>query len=186
MITLLLTFLGSSGFGSILGGIIGFLNRKVDLQQKALDLAHEKDKWAHELELRQADLDQVKAEAAGKREVAVVEGESSIETARMVALTAAQAADRLEADELKAAGWWGWALVLPDALRRLIRPVTTVVLLAITLYIDSLLIDKLTGTDWASIPAADRLQIAKEALSWISGQTAAVLGFWFVSRGGTK
>jgi len=50
MITLLLTFLGSSGFGSILGGIMGFLNRKVDLQQKALDLAHEKDKWAHELQ----------------------------------------------------------------------------------------------------------------------------------------
>lgn len=186
MISIILAFLGSSGFGSILGGIMGFLNRKVDLEQKRLELVHEKDKWTHELELRQADLEQVKAEAAGKREVAVVEGESAIETARMVAIGVAQAADKLDADELKAAGWWGWTLVLSDAFRRFIRPGATIALLIGTLYIDYLLIEKLTGSDWATLTPADRLETTKQAIAWISGQTATCLSYWFVSRGSSK
>lgn len=186
MIALLLTFLSSSGFGSILGGLMGYLNRKVDLQQKQLDLAHEKDKWAHELEMREADLKQVAAEAAGKREVAVIEGDASIETARMVALGAAQAADRLDGEELKQAGWWGWTLVLSDAFRRLIRPGLTVLLVGMAVYVNWLLIEKMTGATWALMTVDQQHDVAMQALAWVGSQAGSVCGYWFVARGSAK
>lgn len=186
MIALILTFLSSSGFGSILGGLMGYFNRKVDLQQKQLDLAHEKDKWAHEREMREADLKQVAAEAAGKREVAVIEGDASIETARMVALSAAQAADRLDGEELKQAGWWGWTLVLADAFRRFIRPGATVVLLAGAIYLNYLMIEKVLSSDWAGMSVEQRYALGKDAIAWVCSQASAALSYWFVSRGGSK
>lgn len=186
MIALLLTFLSSSGFGSILGGFMGYFNRKVDLQQKVLDLAHEKDKWAHELALREADLKQVAAEAAGKREVAVIEGDASIETARMVAISATQAADKLDPEELKQAGWWSWTLVLADAFRRFIRPGATVVLLAGAIYLNYLMIEKVLSADWAGMTIEQRYALGKDAIAWVCSQASAALSYWFVSRGSAK
>jgi len=182
----LFAFLGSSGFGSILGGIMGYFNRKVDLEQRRLDLDHERDKWAHDLALRQADLEQVKAEAAGRREVAVVEGEASVEAARMAALAASYEADKLDPDAVKGAGWWGWTLVLSDAFRRFIRPGTTVALLAGTMYVNWLLIDKLTGPTWATLSVDQRHDLGLQAIAWLGAQTAAALSYWFVSRGSSK
>lgn len=186
MLTLLLTFLGSSGFGSILGGVMGWLNRRVDLDAKRIDLEHEKDRWGHELELRRADLEQVKAEAAGRREVAVVEGDASVEAARMAALAASFQADRLDGAEIQQAGRLGWLLVLSDALRRLIRPVATVLLLGSTLYINWLIIGRWTNGDWASITPAERYTLMLQTLSWGSAQASSVLSYWFVSRGSSK
>lgn len=186
MIALILTFLSSSGFGGILGGVMGYFNRKIDMEQKKLDLAHEKDKWGHELALRQADLEQVKAEAAGRREVAVVEGESSIETARMVAIGLAQASDKLDAAELKEAGWWSWTLVLADACRRFIRPLATALLLGGALYLNWLMVDKVLHADWSAMSIDQRHLLAKQAIEWVCSQASAALAFWFVSRGSAK
>lgn len=186
MLTMLLAFLGSSGFGSILGGVMGFLNRKVDLEAKRMDLEHERSRWGHEAAMREADLRQVQAEAAGRREVAVVEGESAAEVARMAALSAAYASDNLDPAALDKAGWWRWTLVLADAMRRFIRPGATVALLAGTMYVNWLLIDKLTGPSWSSLDATQRHELALQAISWLGAQTSAALSYWFVSRGSSK
>lgn len=179
----LFAFLGSSAFGSMLGGVMGYFNRKIDLEQRRQDLDHERDKWAHDLALRAADLEQVKAEAAGRREVAVVEGEASVEAARMAALAASFEADKLDADSLKNAGWWGWTLVLSDAFRRFIRPGTTVALLAGTMFVDYILIDKLTGPTWALLTVDQRHDLGLQAIAWLGAQSSAALSYWFVSRG---
>lgn len=186
MLSLLFAFLGSSGFGSILGGIMGFFNRKLDIDQKRMELDHERLRWGHDLELRKADLEQVRAEAAGRREVAVVEGDATVEAARMAALAASFQADAVDAEELKAAGWWSWLLVLSDAFRRFIRPGATVALLAGTMYINYLLIGKLTGPTWDLLTLDQKHDLALQAIAWMGGQTGAALSYWFVSRGSSK
>lgn len=187
ILSAIFAFLGSSAFGSILGGVMGFFNRKVDLEQKKLELEHEAKRWGHELALRSADLEQVKAEAAGRREVAVVEGEASVEAARMVALSAAYASDKLDGDEIKAAGWWGWTLTLSDAFRRFIRPGATVALLAGTMWVDAVLIDMLTDkATWLAMTVDQRHDLALQSIAWLSAQASAALSYWFVARGPSK
>lgn len=184
--SVLLALLGSSGFGSILGGLFAWLNRKNELEAKRMDLAQEQAKWAHDQAMRAADLEMVKAEAAGRKDVAIVEGEASVEAARMAALSAAYASDKLDAEEVKAAGWWSWALVLADAYRRFIRPGATTALLAGALYIEYLVIERWLASDWSALPVDMRFQAGQAAVAWVTCQAAASLNYWFVSRGSSK
>ncbi|MGB4060768.1 MAG: hypothetical protein WBK26_11190 [Burkholderiaceae bacterium] len=177
MIAAILSILGSSAVGSLIGGVFAFLNRKADIEAKRLDNDHA-------LALRRADLELAQAEAQGKLQVAVVEAEGSIETARMVAIGQAHQADALDAAQIKAAGKvGGLLLVLTDVLRRLIRPAATVALVGAALALNWLLIDRLAQT-WPSLTPAQQLDAAMQAFAWITGQASMVLGYWFISRGG--
>lgn len=182
MIAAILSLLGSSAVGTLLGGIFAFLNRKTDLAMKQIDLSHEKDKWAQDLLVKAADKDYMLAEAGTKKDIAVVETDGAIETARMAAIAAVQATDKIDPEEIKAAGSLGWLLVIADVSTRLVRPVATVILAGTAIYINIQLISKLQDT-WASYTAAQQYDAAMQAFSWITGQAAAVLSFWFVSRG---
>jgi hypothetical protein len=185
MIAALLSILGSSAVGSILGGLFAFLNKKTDMDIKRLDLDHERARWDHDLKLRDKDMDFARLEARGRMDVAVVEGDASIETARMQAIALSQQADKISADEIRAAGSWGWLLVLGTAMRAWIRPVATVVLTGAAIYLNWLLIDKLTA-GWAALSVPQQYDAAMQAFAWITGQAAATLSYWFVSRGTGK
>lgn len=185
MITAILSLLGSSAFGSVIGGIFAFLNKKTDVDMKKLDLAHEQARWGHDALMRDKDLEYAKVEAVGRKDVAIVEGEASIETARMVAIGQAHEADRLDAEVLKQAGKWkGW-LVLGGAARAWIRPVLTVVLAGAAIYLNGVLIGRLTD-GWAAMTSAQQYDAGMQAFAWITGQASAALGYWFVSRGTGK
>jgi hypothetical protein len=185
MISAILSLLGSSAVGSILGGIFAFLNRRADLQAKQMDLVQEQARWAHDLALKDKDLEFAKAEAAGRKDVAIVEGEATIESARFTAIAAANQADRVTAEELVSAGnWRGW-LVLVSVLNRLVRPGATVILAAAAIYLNLLLIGMLVDT-WQDLSQLQRYDAAMQAFAWITGQAAAALGYWFVARGTSK
>lgn len=185
MIAALLSLLGSSAVGSILGGLFAFLNKKTDLDTRRMDLDHERAKWDHDLKLRDKDMEFALLESKGRLDVAIVEGDASIETARMQAIAISQQADKIGADEIRAAGNWGWLLVLGTAMRSWIRPVATVVLTAAAIYLNWLLIDKLTA-GWAALTVAQQYDAAMQAFAWVTGQAAATLSYWFVSRGTGK
>ena len=185
MIAALLSLLGSSAVGSIVGGIFAFLNKKTDLDTKRLELEHETKRWVHDLALRDKDMDMARLEAQGKMDVAVIEGDAAMEAARFVAIGQSHAADRISADEIRAAGKWGWMLAVGSAMRAWIRPIATVVLVGAAVYLNWLLIDKLTA-GWAALTAAQQYESAMQAFAWITGQASAVLGYWFVSRGTGK
>lgn len=182
MIAALIALLGSSTVGSLVGGIFAFLNRKVDVDMRKLELEHEVAKWGFDLQKRAADLEIVKAEAQGRKEVAIVEGESTVEAARFDAIGKAQEADKITADEIKAAGTWGWLLVLASALRGFIRPVITIVLVGAAVYLNWVLIGRLTE-GWATLTPAQQFEAGMQAFAWVTGQASAVLAYWFVSRG---
>lgn len=185
MIAALLSILGSSAVGSILGGIFAFLNKKSDLDAKRMDLDHEKDRWAHDLLIRDKDLDYARLEAQGKMDVAVIEGDSAVEAARMVAIGQSHVADKVTADEIRAAGRYGWMLVMGSAMRAWIRPVATVVLVSAAIYINFLLVGKLVEV-WPTLDKVQQFDAAMQAFAWITGQASAALGYWFVSRGTGK
>ena len=185
MIAALLSILGSSAVGSILGGLFAFLNKKSDVDIKRMDLDHERAKWEHDLKLRDKDLDFARVESQGRMDVAVVEGDASIETARMQAIALSHQADQISADEIRAAGSWGWLLVLGSAMRSWIRPVATVVLTGAAIWLNWLLIDKLTA-GWAALSVSQQYDAAMQAFAWVTGQAAATLSYWFVSRGTGK
>lgn len=185
MIAALLSILGSSAVGSVVGGIFAFLNKKTDFATKRLELEHEARRWEHDLKLRDKDLDLARLESQGRLDVAVVEGDSAIETARMVAIGQSQQADRIGADEITAAGRLGWMLVLGSAMRAWIRPMATVVLTSAAIYINWLLIEKLAA-GWVGMTLEQRYESSMQAFAWITGQAAAALSYWFISRGTGK
>lgn len=178
MIAALLSILGSSAVGSLIGGVFAFLNRRVDLEAKRMD-------HAQEIALRSADMELARLEADGRLQVAVVEGDAQVDAARMQAITAANAADTLGADQIKAAGRvGGLLLVVTDVLRRLVRPVLTVALVWAALWLNWVLIERM-GAGWAALSAQQQYDAAMQAFAWVTGQASAVLSYWFVSRGGS-
>lgn len=185
IITGIISLLGSSAVGSLIGGVFALLNKKSDLEVKKLDLEHEARKWSHELLVKDKDLQYAQIEAAGKKEVAIVEGDSLVESSRFTAIAAAQAADRVDAEELKAAGKWKWLLVLSSASNKFVRPALTVALAGTAIYVNMLLISFFTA-GWQLMDAAQRYDSGMQAFAWVTGQAAAVIGYWFVSRNQSK
>lgn len=181
----LLTLLGSSAIGSLIGGVMAFLNKKTDIDIKRMDLDHEKSRWAHDLMIRDKDLEYAKLEAQGRKDVAIIEGESAMESARFNAIAASHAADTISADELDAAGKLKWMLVLGSAMRAWIRPVLTMFLAGTAIYLNLVLLGKLTET-WPSLTPEKQYDMSIQAFAWITGQAAACISYWFVSRGSSK
>ena len=70
----LVKMLGSAGFGTVFGGIMGFFNRKTDLQFKKLEIEDNEKARAHELKQRELDAKIMKEEYQGKVQVAEMEG----------------------------------------------------------------------------------------------------------------
>jgi len=179
MIEALMAVLGAPSIGGLIGGVFAYMNRKTDLKARELDHQLERDKLAHALAIRGADLEIAKAEAAGRSDVAMIEGDAQVETARFGALAAAHEADKLGADEIKAAGWWGWALVLVESLRRAIRPAATIALTTCALIISVTLVVELQA---AKLDTAQTIDLGKLAMNWVFLQAGACLSYWFVSR----
>lgn len=185
MIAALISLLGSSAVGTILGGIFAFLNKKSDLEVKKLDLDHEKAKWGHELLLRNKDIELATAEAQGRKEVAIIEGDSQVEAARMQAIAVVQESDKISADEIKAAGKLGWLYVIAAVFNKLIRPVATVILTYAAISLNWVIFGRLTE-NWAMLTDVQQFEISMQALAWVTGQGSAVISYWFVSRGSSK
>jgi len=71
--------LSGAGFGTIFGGLMGWLNRKVDLQEKQLQ-------WKHDLDMREKDAAILREEYAARTQIAQVEGEARVEQEAFKAL----------------------------------------------------------------------------------------------------
>lgn len=182
MLSAILAILGSSTVGSLLGGIFAWLNRKADIEAKRLELAHEVDKWAHELQVKDKDLEYARQEIAGKTEVAVIEGDSQVEAARMAAIAASHAADKITAEELAAAGKWAPFLILAAAVNKAVRPLLTAALAGTAIWMNVVLTQMLMEA-WPDFTPNQKLDAGMQAFAWITGQASAVIGYWFVSRG---
>jgi hypothetical protein len=182
ILTGILSLLGSSAVGSIIGGLFAFLNRKTDLESKKLDYLHEQSRWGHEVALRDKDIALAQAEAHGRKEVAIIEAEGEFEAARMQAVGLAQAGDRVSSEEIQAAGKLGWLYVLVGVFNKSIRPLATVIVVGAALYLNLMMLQALIDR-WPDLAAPERVKLATEALAWLCGQASIIISYWFVSRG---
>lgn len=187
MVAELLTFFAGPAVGSLIGGALGYLNRKHDVELKRIDVQQEQAKWAHQKEMRAVDLEQMKIEAEGKLAIASKEADASVEVALAAARTRAMESDSVDAAQLKSAGAFGrFMLVLVMVLQKIIRPGATIVLLGSALWLNSELIMMLRGQGWSELEIADRLALGKDAILWTMTQAGGALSYWFVSRGTGK
>lgn len=182
----ILALLASGPVGTLIGGVLGYLNRKHDLEAKRIDVELEKGRWGHQLALRAADLQQVQAEAAGRKDVAVVEGEASAERARLEAIAKAQAVDRINPDQMRAAGSWRFLLVWATFAQSIVRPMLTTALVGVALWIGLELLWLVRAKSWSSMPLPDQKELAMQALGWVFTQASASVQYWMVSRGTGK
>jgi 5,10-methenyltetrahydromethanopterin hydrogenase len=70
----LIKMLGTAGFGTVFGGIMGYFNRKTDIQFKKLEIEDNEKARAHELKQREIDAKIMREEYQGKIQVAEMEG----------------------------------------------------------------------------------------------------------------
>lgn len=183
MIASLLTLLGSSAVGSFIGGVFAILNRKADNVAKGLELEHEVKRWSHDATMLDKQLEYARLEAESKKEVAVVEANATMESARFAAIgQIASAAEKLDAGELQAAGRFKWLLVLATALTKLIRPLVTLTVTSAALFLNGLILTHFVDS-WEQINSTQRLDLVLQALAWICGQGSVIISYWFVSRG---
>jgi len=179
---MILEMLGSSAAGSAIGGFFAWLNRKADIAAQIVDNTHEKDRWTHDLAVKDKDLEYARIEATGRKDVAIAEADGAIGSAQFQAIGQAHEADAIDAATLKAAGKWKWLLIVADAFRRFIRPVATVALTGAALWLSMLLIGMLRNDGWASLDAAQKIDLGKMALDWVFCQAAGTLTYWFMTR----
>jgi hypothetical protein len=185
MIAAILSLLGSSAVGSLLGGVFAWLNKKNDLEIARMNFEQEKAKWANDLLMRDKDLEYARQEAAGRKEVAIVEGDAAVDTARMTAIGEAHKADAIQAADISAAGSYGWAVALAFVINKFVRPVLTLVLCFAALKTNLMVMDFFTS-GWAVMTPDQRFDAGMQAFAWVTGQASAVIGYWFVSRGKSK
>jgi hypothetical protein len=160
----IIKLLGSAGFGSLFGGIMGIFNRKADLAQKRLELEHERERWT-------ADQELMRLEAQGKLAVAQTEAQAKVEAAGYEAMTASYSYAK------PAAGG------KMEAFASFVRPFVTLgyYLLTATLTL---------WVYWQAFADGFVLSIDKKAelmflvTDWNLMMAGAVIGWWFAMRPG--
>jgi hypothetical protein len=70
----LVKMLGSAGFGTVFGGIMGYFNRKTDIAFKKLEMEDNEKARLHEIKQREVDAKLMREEYQGKVQVAEMEG----------------------------------------------------------------------------------------------------------------
>ena len=170
----ILSILGSSAVGSLIGGFFAMASKKQDtvLELKRMDV---------ELAMRDKDIELARVESQGQMFVA----SEATEAARFVAIAATAEADKLDSETLKQAGWMRFLFVIAEAYRKLMRPGITTALLAGALWANWMVFSYL-GASWETMESQQRLDLLLQAFGWVSGQASAAISYWMVSRGATK
>lgn len=167
--------------GSALGGLFAWLKGGQDLKGKELDQKFELAKQSHELSLRDKDIALANAEAQGRKDVAIIEGDAAIEVARFGAIAKVEQSDQITADEIKSAGWWSWLLVWVDAMRKSVRPVLTYAMIGSALWLNFEVLKYFVG-DWASLTQTQKYDAGMQAFSWVTTQASGIITYWFMNR----
>jgi hypothetical protein len=182
--TLLASLLGPL-FGSGLGLLGAWVKGKQDLEVKKLELDDAAKSRTHELLLRDKDIEVSKAEAQSRKDVAIIEGESQIESSRFAAIAEIEKSDQVSADEIKAAGGMSWLLVIVSAMRKSVRPVLTYALVGSSLWLNAEVLGYFLK-DWQSLNQTQKFDAGMQSFAWVTTQASAIITYWFMTRKSTN
>lgn len=154
---MILDILGSAGFGSIIGGIFGYLTKREERQNLQMKLTH--------------DLNMLRAKTDATLQVAKV----GIEQAKVAGELAVE---KLEADAFKQSQKTTGAF--SEAMKSIVRPVVLGILMYQT-YMILKSLEELTGGIEA-LPADDVVGLYRVVILSITGLTATAVGWYFAAR----
>lgn len=171
MITGILSILGSSFMGTLLGGLFAAWGK---LQDTKLELK----RMDNELVMRDKDIELARVESQGQMFIAA----EATEVARFAAIAATAESDKIDGETLKQAGWLRFLFVVAEAYRKMMRPAITTALLAGALWANWMVFTYLSAT-WPILDAQQQLDLVLQAFGWVTGQASACVAYWMVSRG---
>lgn len=171
MLETLAGFLSTSGAGALLGWVGGLANRYMDFKTKKLDIEIKKLDHAHELNLRDKDYQALQLEIDGKVEVAHIEGSARVEESANKALAESYGNDRAT-----------YGIKFVDAIRGLLRPGITVYFCLIVGFVNYKVWQILSASTGAVLTQDQVYSI----IEWTLFEAAVVIGWWFANRPGSS
>lgn len=170
----LIKLLGSAGFGTIFGGVMGLFNRKADLALKRVEIEEANAARAHELAMRDKDAAIMAQEWAGRTRVAEVEGAAAVETAAYTAI-----AKSYDFAKPKPGGKM-------EAFSAFLRPFISLGYFLISS----------VGSGWIlyyafyvynlKLSTEQLFEIVMFVISWFAFMAGATIGWWYAMRPGGK
>lgn len=176
------------GFMGLLGGLLrqglDLLNKRAEIQR---ELEVIKANSAHELAMRDKDIDLMKAEAEANFRLAEEQGNTALGVAQVNAIAASMASDKATfatGERAKDSPWF----IAVDVVRGLIRPGITILfdlaMLAIWIVLIALLRDTLATLFAAKDPAVTKplMDLLLEVTKSIIFLATTATGYWFIAR----
>lgn len=161
-------------------GLLGVVvQRFTEYKTKQLEISADREKYAHEVQMKEADAKIMAQEWAAKTQVAQVEAAGAADVADTQAFAVALSSEpKRYSDGIAATPGQGWLLFLLDFFRGIIRPALTVYLCAITTFV-YLQARALLTTGVAPDEAIGLVKLIIHTVLYLT--TTCVL-FWFGTR----
>ena len=170
----IIKLLSSAGFGTIFGGIMGFVNRKADLDAKRLEREEAKDRMAHELAMRDKDAAIMAQEWAQRTKVAEVEGAAKAEVAGFEAMGESYKFAQPEKGTRMA------------AFSSFVRPFLSIGYFFITSIGSAWIIYYAFAVQKITLSPEQWFELVMYVIAWIAFMGGATIGWWFAMRPGSK
>lgn len=155
---MILEVLGSAGFGSLIGGVFGWLGKKQEAENIQMKLDHELDMVTAKTDatIAIANINMEQARQAGQLLVEQIDAKAFHESQKPTSKVA-------------------------EAIKSIVRPVITFAMMYQTYLIYSSL-ESLTG-GLETLSSEDKAMLYKVLILSITGLTSTVVSWWFASRG---
>ena len=177
MLSIILGVLGSGGFGSLVGLIGGYFNRRLDIQARTLDIADKAAERANDLLKMDKEREFMSAEYAMKLQVADKEVVKASITADAAIETAGYAAMKDAFSFAATSPSDGWV----DKFVKIMRPWLTVSFFIFTAVIFCQL--QILVNDLSIKPTPEQvIRLYTLIIEWVVFQSAVCIGFWFAMR----
>ena len=170
----IIKLLGSAGFGTIFGGIMGFVNRKADLDVKRLEREETKDRMAHELAMRDKDAAIMAQEWAQRAKVAEVEGAAKAEVAGFEAMAESYKFAQPEKGTRMA------------AFSSFVRPFLSLGYFLITSAGSAWILYWAFYVAKVTLSQEQMVELVMYIISWVAFMGGSTIGWWFAMRPGSK
>lgn len=163
----IIKLIGSAGFGTIFGGLMGLANRTVDLKAKKMD--HD-----HELAMRDKDAAIMAQEWAARDKVAATEAAGKAEVAAYDALS--------KSYEFAKPGKGGKM----EAFSSFVRPFISVAYFLVTSAGAAYILYYAFHVAGLKLNGEQLFELVMYVISWIAFMGGATIGWWYAMRPGGK
>lgn len=168
----IIKLLGSAGFGTIFGGVMGLFNRKADLEAKKIELQEAANQRSHELAMRDKDAAIMAQEWASRTKVATIEGDAKIEASGYEALAKSYDFAKPEPGTKMA------------AFSSFVRPFISIGYFVISSFGSAYILYYAFYVAGLKLSADQLFEIVMYVIAWVAFMAGATIGWWFAMRPG--